>query len=252
MTGIMDQPCNHSVEMEEDDEFKRQLELFVKSSTEKGIELVKIGEIIAGLTGRRSFLDIGAGGGELTIPVSLSFEKTTVVETNEQQTRYLQRRCPHFRIIRDSWEDVDLGSEQFDLILCSHVLYYITEDRWVTIIEKMYAHLAKGGCMAIVIQSPIGEVADFFRRFTTYDINILPLWGEMIRRYGDQAVSVKYFTNDIFTEKLEETASIGLFLLIDRNFRKRKDEIIKYFEEHHRSQAGYHIQQDEIILIVKK
>jgi len=51
-----------SVEMEEDAEFQRQLALFVRCSTEKGIELVKVGEIIAGLPQRRYFLDIGAGG----------------------------------------------------------------------------------------------------------------------------------------------------------------------------------------------
>jgi hypothetical protein len=56
------------VEMEEDREYQRQLDLFVHSSTEKSIELIKVGEIISELSSRRSFLDIGAGGGDLTIP----------------------------------------------------------------------------------------------------------------------------------------------------------------------------------------
>jgi len=46
---------NKSMEMEEDTEYQRQLALFVRCSTEKGIELLKIGEIIAGLYHRRYF-----------------------------------------------------------------------------------------------------------------------------------------------------------------------------------------------------
>jgi len=93
------------VEMEEDGEYRRQLALFSQSSTEKGIELVRIGEIIARLDRRGSFLDIGAGGGHLTIPVSTSFDATTVVEPNAKQAAYLRRRClgqrcPRFGALR--------------------------------------------------------------------------------------------------------------------------------------------------------
>ncbi|MBM4276683.1 MAG: methyltransferase domain-containing protein [Deltaproteobacteria bacterium] len=136
-----------SVEMEEDAEYRRQLNLFVQSSTEKGIELFKIGEIVAGLPRRRSFLDIGAGGGDLTIPISQSFDETIVVEPNEKQARFLSRRSPHFRIYNDFWEKVDLTSKHYDFILCSHVLYYIEEGKWLTTIEKMYAHLDRGGVL---------------------------------------------------------------------------------------------------------
>ena len=243
---------NPSVEMEEDGEYRRQLALFVRSCTEKGIELVRIGELIAGLGGRRSFLDIGAGGGDLTIPVSSSFETTTVVEPNELQARRLQRRCPFFRVINERWDRVDLGPERFDFVLCSHVLYYIPEGAWLSTIEKMHDHLAPGGCVAIVIQSPMGEVAEFFSRFTRYDVNILGLWGELIRRYGDEAVGVRYFINEIYTESLEDMVSIGLFLLIGRNFRRHVDEIRNYFESRHRTPGGYRIRQDEILLVIRK
>jgi len=246
------EPENASIEMEEDAEYQRQLALFVKSSTEKGIELVRIDEIIAGLARRRCFLDVGAGGGDLTIPVSQSFDHTTVIEPNEQQTHHLRLRCPQFRIINDRWDRADLGPERFDFILCSHVLYYIAKGQWLETIEKMYAHLEAGGCIALVIQSPIGEVAEFFNRFTDYDVDILTLWGDLIRRYGDHAVKVRYFINEIFTDSLEDMTSVGLFLLIDRNFRQREEEIRRYFDARHRTPEGYRIKQDEILLVVRK
>ena len=166
--GIEASP-NSPIEPEEDEEYQRQLALFVRCSTEKPIELVKLGEIIAGLPHRRTFLDIGAGGGDLTIPVSASFNETTVVKPNEKQAAFLVRRCPHFTVHNDLWERVDLASKRYDFILCSHVLYYIQEKNWLSTIEKMYAHLEGGGHIVIVLQSPMGEVTNFFNQFTHYD-----------------------------------------------------------------------------------
>ena len=40
------------VEMEEDREYQRQLDLFVHSSTEKSSELIKVGEIISDYTAK--------------------------------------------------------------------------------------------------------------------------------------------------------------------------------------------------------
>jgi SAM-dependent methyltransferase len=245
-------PPDGTIEMEEEAEFQRQLTLFVRCSTEKGIELVKVGEIIAELTQRRRFLDIGAGGGDLTIPISQSFAETTVVEPNEKQASYFKRRCPHFNVSNDFWEKVDLGFKRYDFILCSHVLYYIEEGQWLATIEKMYAHLEDGGRIAIVLQSPIGEVADFFNQFTRYDVNILELWRDLIRRYGDDAIEVRYFMNEIYTETLEDMVTIGLFLLIDRRFKQYENEIRQYLEAHHKVAGGYRIVQDEITLVVKK
>ncbi len=240
------------IEMEEDAEYKRQLALFVQCSTEKGIELVKGGEIIAGLPHRRNFLDIGAGGGDLTIPISQSFGEATVVEPNEKQASFLRRRCPHFKVYNNPWGKVNLGSNRYDFILCSHVLYYIQEGHWLTTIEKMYAHLEDGGRIAIVLQSPIGEVADFFNRFTHYDVKVLELWRDLIQRYGDDAIEVRYFMNELWTENLEDMVTIGLFLLIDARFRKYKEKIRQYFESHHKKNEGYRLAQDEILLVVKK
>lgn len=240
------------IEMEEEAEYRRQLDLFTRSSTEKQIELVKLGEVLAGITNREAFLDIGAGGGYLTIPLSQSFEKTVIVEPNGKQADFLRKRCPGFTIHHDTWGNVDLGDALFDFILCSHVLYYIHPDAWLPALEKMYGRLAPGGRIAVVLQSPIGEVAAFFNQFTRYDVNILELWRDLYMRYGDDAVGVRYFLNEIWTGSLEDMVDIGLFLLIDRRFRAYRDEIRRYVEANHSVPGGFRMMQDEILLSVKK
>ncbi len=245
-------PAEPVIEMEEEAQYQQQLRLFSECSTEKGIELVNIGEVIAGLPNRRRFLDIGAGGGHLTIPVAQQFEQTTIVEPNQRQAGLFCRRHPAFCVHSASWTDVDLEDECYDLILCSHVLYYIPEGTWLPMIEKMYRHLSDGGCIIIVVQSPLGEVARFFSSLTTYDVPILDLTRDVIGRYGDDAVMLQYFQNEIFCDSRDDIVSIGLFLLLDRKFRTRADEIATYFDAHHRDGNGYRIMQDEILLIIKK
>lgn len=240
------------VEMEEDREYQRQLDLFVRSSTEKSIELIKVGEIISELSSRRSFLDIGAGGGDLTIPISQSFSETTIVEPNEKQVNFFKRRCPQFYVIDDLWSDVDLGVKLFDFILCSHVLYYIREDEWINAIDKMCFHLAEGGRIGIVLQSPIGEVARFFNQFTHYDVNVLELWRMLVKKYGDDTIDARYFLNEIWVDNLNDMVTIGLFLLIDRKFVEYKERIRRYFEKNHKVGGGYRLVQDEILLVIKK
>lgn len=238
-------------EMEDEEVFRKQFELFIRSSTDKRVELMKIGEVIADLRHRRRFLDVGAGGGDLTIPLAQSFHETTIVEPNTAQVEFLRRRYPHFKLHNTTWADVELGADRYDFILCSHVLYYLDEADWIPAIDKMRAHLEPDGRLVIVLQSPIGELADFYNRFAHYDVDILGLWRELIHRFGDQAVEVRYFVNEIWTDKLDDMVEIGLFLLIDRKFREREDEIRDYFATRHRRGDGYRLKQDEILLAVK-
>lgn len=240
------------VDAASDAEYQHQLSLFSKCSMEKGIELIKTGMVIETLPRRERFLDIGAGGGHLTIPIAQQFEMTTIVEPNLCQAEMFQRRYPDFRIYNNCWMDIDLGEERFDLILCSHVLYYIPEGSWMQTVEKMYHHLSPGGCLIIVMQSPLGEVADFFNRFTTYDVPILDLARDVIELYGDDSVLLQYFQNEIYSESLDNVVEIGLFLLLDKRFNARKSEIAEYFRMHHTVNGGYLIKQDVILLVIRK
>jgi len=241
-----------SPEMEDEAIYQKQLELFIRCSTDKRIELVKLGEVIADLRHRRRFLDVGAGSGDLTIPLAQAFHETTIVEPNSAQIEFLRRRYPEFKLHNTTWSEAELGGDRFDFILCSHVLYYLDTAEWMPSIDKMRAHLEPDGRLAIVLQSPIGELADFYNRFAHFDVDILELWRQMIHRFGDRAVDVRYFVNEIWTDNLDDMVEIGLFLLIDRNFRSRCDEIRDYFASRHRRGDGYRLKQDEILLAVRQ
>jgi len=238
--------------LEENGAYQRQLELFSRCSQEKSIELVLAGEVISQLQSTANFLDIGAGTGSLTSIISTFFNDTTVIEPNKKQAEHFRRRYPQFHVFEEKWETTDLGSKLFDFIFCSHVLYYIPAELWLEVIGKMYAQLKEKGRIAIVIQSPAGDVARFFREFSGYDVPVIELWRDLTGIYGHQALEVRYFVNQIFAETLEDMTSIGLFLLIDRRFESLADQIARYFEENHKVAGGYSLRQDEIVIVIKK
>ncbi len=240
------------VRMEGDAEYRRQLELFSSCCTEKAAEMVHLGEILNSVRSRERFLDIGAGGGHLTIPLSGAFKRTTVVEPNARQAEFLRRRCPAFEVHNVRFGEAELPAQAFDFVLCSHVLYYVNEALWPELVDRMYRLLAPGGRLAIVLQSPLGETADFFNTFTRYDVDVLGLWHRLIHAYGDHSVEVRYFTNEIWTEGLEDMTDIGLFLLLDARLRERREEIRAYMENRHKVPGGYRLVQDEVLLAVAK
>jgi SAM-dependent methyltransferase len=240
------------LEIEEGRAYQRQLQLFSRCSQEKSIELVLAGEVISQLQSTADFLDIGAGTGSLTAIISTFFNDSTVIEPNKKQAEHFRRRYPRFHVYEEKWETVDLGSKLFDLIFCSHVLYYIAVQQWLDVIGKMYAHLKDKGRIAIVLQSPAGDVARFFREFSGCDVPVIELWRDLTGIYGHQALEVRYFVNEIFAETLEDMISIGLFLLIDKRFEPLADQIGRYFEENHKAAGGYSLRQDEILIVIKK
>lgn len=81
---------------------------------------------------------------------------------------------------------------------------------------------------------------------------VLDLARDLIDRYGDDAVMLQYFQNEIFSESLDDMVQIGLFLLLDRTFSARAGEIAEYFKEHQNKTGGYRIKQDEILMVIRK
>lgn len=248
----MDACPGQHVEMEGDAEFRRQLDLFSRCCTEKQAELLRLGEVLDKVRSRERFLDIGAGGGHLTIPLSGLFQATTVVEPNARQAEFLRRRCPAFDIHCCGFENAPLAPASFDFVLCSHVLYYVTEALWPELVTRMHGLLAPGGRLAIVLQAPVGQVADLFRAFTRYDVDLLGLWHDLNETYGEENVEVRTIRNEIWTESLEDLTDIGLFLLLDARFRERRSEIRDYLERECTVQGGYRLIQEEVLLAVGK
>ncbi|MDD5217952.1 MAG: class I SAM-dependent methyltransferase [Candidatus Omnitrophica bacterium] len=232
--------------------YRQQFETFVRSTDQKQRQIQEIKGIMKGLVRRRNLLDVGAGSGEITEAIAGYFEKATVLEPNPEQAEALSARLPGVRVIQETIERAKLDGEEADLILCSHVLYYVPETKWMPVIEKMISCLSPAGKLILVLQSPEGGVPLFIKQFTGKTVNSVGLWAKLVRRYGTIKVRAHYGIAHIKTKRLEDMISIGQFMLIDKVDRKKKTEISRYFQKNHKVPAGYQIDTEYITFEIDK
>ena len=97
-----------------------QWEKYLQYSNEKQLILDKILQIVKPKR-EWSFLDVGAGTGEITIPISQLVGKTTIVEESKSQVDKLLKKNSFLDIYNKKFEYVILA-RQFNLVLMSLVL----------------------------------------------------------------------------------------------------------------------------------
>jgi SAM-dependent methyltransferase len=248
----MSSPPPGGVAMESDEEFQKQLALFHRCFDDGNREENYCIRLVHDLPRREHFLDVGAGSGRLAASLSPFFVRTTVLEPGAAQARSLQTGFPHFRVLNSFFEQADLGDDRFDFILCSHVLYYVAELRWLAFAQKMVEHLGPGGVAVISMQAPADQCGDFTEHFTGRRFSLVPLWDRLVTSYGDEAVAGFYYKSVIRANSLEDMTRIGCFLLCDRRFQERADEVASYLEQHNRTASGFVMHQGNMVLTVRR
>jgi 2-polyprenyl-3-methyl-5-hydroxy-6-metoxy-1,4-benzoquinol methylase len=94
-------------------------------------------------------LDFGAGIGNITGKLLHMGYKITAVDISKEMCEVLRSKYADFvkegrlRIVNSKIEDVDFGSEEFDLITCYAVLHHLPD--YEEVIRKVSSSLKKGG-----------------------------------------------------------------------------------------------------------
>src|SRR6516225_11059753 len=105
-------------------------QVFLDHTDQKAMARLQLDGMVSDLPQRRVFVDAGAGNGQVTAWFMDKFERTIAIEPNPSLNADLRRACPSVEVlpmkILDAQPDV-----QGDLILCSHVLYYIPRSDWL-------------------------------------------------------------------------------------------------------------------------
>jgi SAM-dependent methyltransferase len=76
------------------------------------------------LSPRKTLIDVGAGTGRHTTPLSEKLEWVTAVEPSEGMRSHIPQR-DNITIVASSWEDAEVAPA--DLVICSHVMYGVAD-----------------------------------------------------------------------------------------------------------------------------
>lgn len=156
--------------------YERAFATFLAHTDQKDRALARLTDIVAGLPNRRVLVDAGAGTGLTTGALAARFGRTIAIEPSPHLPEALQREHPQVTVLPELILDADPGAEA-DLVLCSHVLYYIPQERWPEHVTRMTSWLAPGGEAVIILQNPGSDCMRMLHHFTGRLPDLRPLVG---------------------------------------------------------------------------
>jgi len=94
-------------------------------------------------------IDIGAGNGSVTAPIHSRCRHLDILDIVKHYNDVLAFKFPDVNIINTDVLDYNF-EKKYDIILFSHVLYYLPEEQWATITEKLYQQLNRNGLLILI------------------------------------------------------------------------------------------------------
>lgn len=109
-------------------------------------------------------LDVGGGAGRLALPLALHSAHATVLEPSDSMLEQLREVMEESGIenvssIQGNWEDTE--TEPADIVLCSHVVYGVTEIE--LFLRKLTTHARKRVLLLAFVDSPQAHHAAFWK-----------------------------------------------------------------------------------------
>jgi SAM-dependent methyltransferase len=141
--------------------------------------------LVQTLPARRAFLDAGAGNGQVTAWFLKQFDRTIAIEPNPFLSAELRRTCPSAEVLPVKILEAQ-PAVQGDLILCSHVLYYIERSEWRATLARMASWLAPNGALVIVLQNHETDCMRMLDAFLGQSFDLAALAQEFDEEHGQQ------------------------------------------------------------------
>ena len=216
--------------------------------------------ILPHLPKQRALLDVGAGSGKVAERLAPHFGSLTLLEPNQNQIAGL--KLDKARILLEPLERYP-SSEQYELVVCSHVLYHVPLSEWGGFIDRLLTFVRPGGYCVIVMAAARGPTYALCRDFSE-----TMLFGEQLhttvqrkRLPHEVLATMSGFVANTF----EEMNTLCRFLVLEGCYTAEQlaalseeelralDEKIRVHAERCRGDDGvYRLEQDEDLIILPK
>ena len=113
-----------------------------------------VNRLLKEVTPNSSLLDVGAGGGRLSLPMALHCRNVVAVEPSASMGAVLLQQAseysiPNVSLVEATWEAAEVAPA--DLVLCAHVLYVVPEIE--QFVRKLGTH-AQERVLVVLYQAP--------------------------------------------------------------------------------------------------
>ena len=123
----------------------------------------------------QTLLDVGAGGGRLSLPLALNCRQVTAVEPSSSMAEVLSEQLSDLSIqnvslVQASWEDAEV--EPADLVLCCHVLYVVGDIE--PFVRKLDSHARQKVLVVLYKSAPQSQTYHLWKKVHGEDRLPLP------------------------------------------------------------------------------
>jgi hypothetical protein len=181
------------------------------------VAAAKLNAFIERFVGRRLFIDIGAGNGQLTSWIASSFDTTVLVEPNRAQLLGASKHLSRGVFIKARAQELQNECRLFetaDFILFSHVLFHIDVADWLNCLRTATLFLRRGGFLCLILQTESTGCRDFW---TACGITLPSLSTflslEGLAAIGLEVVDISSVPSEICTSDPSVIPTVSEFLL---------------------------------------
>lgn len=170
-------------------------------------------QLVETLPERRVFIDAGAGNGQVTAWFTDRFQRTIAIEPSPSLNADLRQSCPKADVLPMKLLEARPGA-QGDLILCSHVLYYLERSDWLPTLTRLAEWLSPQGALAVVVQNHETDCMKMLDQFRGQRFNLSALAEEFSEKHGQRyAVERQLVPAHVTAPDLSAAYTIAEFML---------------------------------------
>jgi SAM-dependent methyltransferase len=194
-------------------QYHRAFDVFLANTDQKIRAREWLNGLVGGLRSRRLFVDAGAGNGKVTAWFVGDFQRTVAIEPNRSLFDELRRACPTAEVLRQKIVEAE-PADLADLVLCSHILYYIDAAEWMANLEKLVSWLAPDGVLVVVVQNHETDCMRMLNHFFGYRFNLPELANRFAALHGHRyRVGLSTVPAQVATANFDSALTIAEFML---------------------------------------
>jgi hypothetical protein len=195
------------------DEYHKAFEVFLAHTDQKLTAQQRLIDLIERLPSRRVFIDAGAGNGKVTAWFTERFDRTIAIEPNASLRSELRRTCRAAEVVPGTILEAKIPAPG-DLILCSHVFYYIPSSEWRVNLERLVSWISSDGVLVLMLQNQNTDCMRMLDHFFSQRFDLRSLGEEFQKEHhGSYQVNVETVPAQIETSDFASAYVIAEFML---------------------------------------
>jgi Trans-aconitate methyltransferase len=165
--------------------YKQAFQVFLDHTDQKRNAKRWLQQVVDDMRIRDVFIDAGAGNGEVTRAFADAFARTIAIEPNLYLLSQLQQVLPQVETIGEPILKARPAAKG-DLVLCSHILYYVPPEEWLAHLECLVSWMSPTGVTAVILQNRETGCMNMVHHFLNHRFELRHVAELFQQKHGDR------------------------------------------------------------------